>query len=182
MRGFVNTVTDWDVFFLTRIVEWDGRKFILSIIPWISHTGNGYYYPLVPLLLYPFNTEIAGHFTLAAMIAFSIELPVYKLLKNSIRRNRPCEVILSVDKRISPSDRFSFPSGHTAAAFIIALILSHLMPVLILPCFVWASLVGISRIYLGVHYPTDILAGVVLGIMSGWIGLNHVSMLSGIFF
>lgn len=182
MSRFVSTVSNWDVVFLTRIAGLDGRRFISWIMPWISHTGNGYYYPLIPLFLYLFNDRIALHFFLAAMIAFSLELPLYKLVKNSIRRDRPYEVILGVNRRISPSDRFSFPSGHTAAAAIIALLISHFLPVLSVPCFMWASLVGLSRIYLGVHYPTDVLAGMVLGLASGWVGMNQVDTLSGILF
>jgi undecaprenyl-diphosphatase len=181
MRGFVSTVTNWDVVFLTRIVDSDGRKLFSSTIPWFSHTGNGYYYPFIPLLLYLFNTEVALRFTFAGIIAFSLELPIYKLVKNCIRRDRPFEAILGVDKRISPSDRFSFPSGHTAGAFIVALLIGHFLPLLFVPCFIWASLVGLSRIYLGVHYPTDVLAGMVLGLVSGWIGLNNINWVLSIF-
>jgi undecaprenyl-diphosphatase len=171
MRTFVNSVAYWDTVFLTRIIGLEGRKLFSVAIPWISHSGNGYYYPLLPLLIYFFSPDKALPFFYVALTAYAIELPVYKLMKNLIKRDRPCEALANVHKRVSPSDRFSFPSGHTAAAFVMVTILAHFFPVLMLPAACWAFLVGLSRIYLGVHYPTDILAGMVIGMGCGYGGL-----------
>jgi undecaprenyl-diphosphatase len=175
MKPLVATITHWDVVFFTRIAGLDGRKIISSAFPWISHSGNGYYYPAIPLILYLLNHKAAYPFFMASVAAFTLELPLYMILKNSIRRHRPCEVLSGVVQRVSPSDRFSFPSGHTAAACIIALMLSHFLPAIWVPAFVWAGLVGFSRIYLGVHYPTDILAGMVLGTACGWVGIVSIA-------
>ena len=95
----------------------------------------------------------------------------YKHSKNQIKRDRPFEVVSGVHQRISPSDQFSFPSGHTAAAFVIATLIRHFFPSLLVPVYLWAFLMGVSRIYLGVHYPTDILAGLVIGIFSAFAGI-----------
>jgi undecaprenyl-diphosphatase len=171
MRTLVNSLTQWDVLFLTRIIGLEGRKLFSVVIPWISHSGNGYYYPLLPFLIYIVRPDLALPFFYAALAAYAIELPVYKLLKNLVKRDRPCEALANVRKRISPSDRFSFPSGHTAAAFVMVTIVAHFFPMLILPAVCWALLVGLSRVYLGVHYPTDILAGMVLGMVCGCCGL-----------
>jgi undecaprenyl-diphosphatase len=166
MKTFVNTVTHWDIVFASAIFGLNGKKVWSLAMPWISHTGNGYYYPAVPALLLLVDSQKAWTFFLAGLFAFAIELPLYKLLKNGIKRNRPCEVLSGVQGRISPSDRFSFPSGHTAAAFVMATLLSYFLPILSMPLFSWALLVRFSRIYLGVHYPTDILAGLVIGLLS----------------
>ena len=166
MKTFVNSVTHWDNVFAMAIFGLSGRKLLSSTMPWISHTGNGYYYPAVPVVLLLFDFRTAWSFFLTGLVAFAIELPLYKVLKNGIRRHRPCEVISSVNERVSPSDQFSFPSGHTAAAFVMATLLSYFSPILSMPLFSWALLVGFSRIYLGVHYPTDILAGLVIGLLS----------------
>ena len=166
MKTFVNSVTHWDNVFVTAIFGLNGRKVLSFVMPWISHTGNGYYYPAIPAVLLFVDAHKAWTFFLAGLFAFSIELPLYKLLKNGIKRNRPCEVLSDVHGRVSPSDRFSFPSGHTAAAFVIATLLSYFYPLLSMPLFSWALLVGFSRIYLGVHYPTDILAGLFIGLLS----------------
>jgi undecaprenyl-diphosphatase len=171
MRTFVDSITHWDVVFLNTIFALNGKKFISGAMPWISRSGNGYYYPAIPVILYFIEPRIAGAFFLCAILAFAFELPLYRVLKQRIRRDRPCEVVSGVHKRISPSDQFSFPSGHTAAAFIIATLLSHFFPTLLIPVCLWAFLVGVSRIYLGVHYPTDILAGFVIGILCAFAGI-----------
>jgi undecaprenyl-diphosphatase len=65
-----------------------------------------------------------------------------------------------------PPDKYSFPSGHTAAAFVMASIFSVNFSSLSLILFALASLIGFSRLYLQVHYLTDIFAGVMLGLIS----------------
>ena len=172
MKTFVNSVAQWDIVFATVIFGLSGRRLWPVAMPWVSHTGNGYYYPAVPAVLVLIDPHKAWSFFLAGLFAFAIELPLYKLLKNGIRRHRPCEVLAGVHGRISPGDQFSFPSGHTAAAFVMATLLSYFFPVLAMPLFFWALLVGLSRIYLGVHYPSDILAGIVVGVFSALTALG----------
>ncbi|MGD8345104.1 MAG: phosphatase PAP2 family protein [Desulfobacterales bacterium] len=171
MRTFVDSVTHWDRVFLNTIFSLNGKRLISAVMPWISHSGNGYYYPAIPLIFYFIEPRIAGAFFLCALLAFALELPLYKILKQKIKRHRPCEVLSGVHQRISPSDRFSFPSGHTAAAFVIATLIAHFFPILTVPVSIWAMLVGVSRIYLGVHYPTDIIAGLVIGILCAFAGI-----------
>jgi len=171
MKIPVSSVTRWDIIFFTTIFTLDGKKLIAWIMPRISHTGNGYYYPLLPLLMYFFSPHKALDFLMAGIIAFMFELPAHLIIKNLVKRDRPCEVLANVNRRITPSDQFSFPSGHTAAAFAIATLVSIQFPILVAPMITWALLVGFSRIYLGVHYPTDILAGIVIGVTSGLGGV-----------
>jgi undecaprenyl-diphosphatase len=171
MRTFVDSITHWDLVFLNTIFGLNGKRLISAVMPKISHSGNGYYYPAIPLLFYFIDPQIAWSFFLAALLAFAIELPLYKILKQRIKRNRPCEVVSGVHQRISPSDQFSFPSGHTAAAFVIATLIGYYFPAVLVPVYIWALLVGVSRIYLGVHYPTDTLAGLVIGIFCASTGI-----------
>jgi undecaprenyl-diphosphatase len=171
MRTFVDSITHWDLVFLNTIFGLNSRRLVSAVMPWISHSGNGYYYPVIPLFFYLINPDIARSFLLTGIMAFAIELPLYKTLKHGIKRDRPCKVLSGVYPRVSPSDLFSFPSGHTAAAFLIATLIGHFSPILLVPGYIWALLVGVSRIYLGVHYPSDILAGLFIGLFCAFAGI-----------
>ena len=123
------------------------------------------------ILIFLYDSVLAKNIITAALIAFALKLPTYRILKNCIRRNRPYIAIELVHNLITPGDQFSFPSGHTAAAAIMASVLSHSIPVLLPFALIWVVLVGISRVYLGVHYPSGILAGALSGLICGCIGI-----------
>ncbi|HEY9122721.1 MAG TPA: phosphatase PAP2 family protein [Bacteroidales bacterium] len=90
-------------------------------------------------------------------------------LKYTVKRKRPFETYDYICKKLDGGDP-SFPSGHTTAAFSTATSLSLAYPkwYVIAPSYVWATSVGYSRIHLGVHYPSDVLAGAVLGTASAY--------------
>jgi membrane-associated phospholipid phosphatase len=90
--------------------------------------------------------------------------------KRIIQRERPFNTYSFITKK-SEGGGYSMPSGHTSAAFNTATALSLLYPkwYVIAPSFVWASLVGYSRMYQGVHYPSDVVVGALVGSGSAWL-------------
>ncbi len=154
-----------------------GRFHRYNSLRWLrrlSATADGPVY-LVTALALLWLSEKGQHFFLLLAAGFAIELPLYWLLKNSIRRTRPCHQALGLKIDFEPSDRFSLPSGHTAGACVYASAILAVYPVFAPLAFAWAAMVGLSRIGLGVHYPLDIVAGAALGI--GAFGLVPATLL-----
>ncbi|MCF7832686.1 MAG: phosphatase PAP2 family protein [Candidatus Marinimicrobia bacterium] len=129
----------------------------------ISFIGDGYFYGLYLVYLYFSKHDIFRPALFVILLAFATELPLYRVLKNTIRRVRPFNAHDEIENMVYPLDEFSFPSGHTSAAFLVAMIIAHFTPFLAIPMFAFALLVGMSRIYLGVHYPSDIIGGAIYG-------------------
>ncbi|UCA11015.1 phosphatase PAP2 family protein [Aeromonas enteropelogenes] len=122
----------------------------------ISRTGDGPLYGVLGALLW---WQGERELVWQVLLAFALELPLYLLLKNSLKRQRP----VGLPVFITPSDRYSLPSGHTAAAFLMATLLATAFPLWAPLLFGWAALVGASRLLLGVHYLSDLVAGALLG-------------------
>ncbi len=160
------TIQYWDFMLILKVMKLR-RRMLNKIIRSISFSGDGYFYPLILILLpLQLNVQSILPFMETIFLAFIIELSLYKLIKKNVRRLRPFAGPLNIVNFTVPSDEFSFPSGHTAAAFVMLVFLSALNPIFFLPALAWALSVGFSRVYLGVHYPSDILAGMALGLVS----------------
>ena len=92
------------------------------------------------------------------------------VMKYGIKRPRPFVTYPEIQK-LSPAGSPAFPSGHTSMAFSTATSLSLVYPkwYVIAPSFLWASSVGYSRMHLGVHYPSDVIVGALIGAGSAWL-------------
>lgn len=141
------------------------RELFINIARVISHTADGYLYLAIAVVL---GFLKQWYLISILLVAFSIERILYFVLKNRLRRNRPPQAIPGFKSVIEPSDQFSFPSGHTSAAFLFAVIIASAIPLLIPLLFIWAITVGFARVILGVHFPTDTVAGALLGSSIAW--------------
>jgi membrane-associated phospholipid phosphatase len=101
---------------------------------------------------------------------FMVSAFITMALKYSLKRERPFDTYEDIDN-VTSGPGYSFPSGHTSTAFATATSLSMAYPkwYVIAPSFVWAGAVGYSRMHLGVHYPTDVFVGAVLGSGSAYL-------------
>ena len=129
----------------------------------LSRTADGPLYVVVLGLLWIWHPVFDNTWLTAALVAVAVERSLYFVLKNSFRRNRPQDAIAGFRSFIRPSDQFSFPSGHTSGAFLFAVFMAQLLPALTPILMLWAASIGFSRVFLGVHFPTDTLMGALLG-------------------
>lgn len=151
---------------------WDGF--------WLAYTTKIYWIPLYALLLYlmykkmgkkPFLITIL---VVALMVLFTDQ--VTNLFKNGFQRPRPCHADALIDVmrmvRKGCGGRYGFFSGHAsnsmAVAFFVGLTLKKHYKYLLYLLLVWSVIMGFSRIYVGVHYPLDVLCGSVFGALAGF--------------
>ena len=90
-------------------------------------------------------------------------------IKNLVDRVRPCNIDMSVPLAVKRPDSFSFPSGHTASTFAAIGVLVFKHKKAGIPLLLFAVLIGFSRLYLFVHFPTDVLAGAAFGMLMAWV-------------
>lgn len=167
------SIHNYDVRMFVRLNNSALHANLLTACRWLSRTGDGFLYVALAVWVY-LGQGWSAPLLKALLLAFALERPVYFLLKNGFKRNRPPQAISNFRSAITPSDQFSFPSGHTSAAFMVATLLVYFFPPLAAGLYCWAASVGFSRVVLGVHFPTDTLMGMVLGVGSAFISLNYV--------
>lgn len=136
----------------------------------VSSLGNfgAIWIALATLLLI---IEKYRHSGLAVSIALIIDfVAVNLIIKPLVGRERPCDVTVPEDMLLACLSDHSFPSGHTAAAFAAAFALFLCHKRAGSAALILAVLMGFSRLYLFVHFPSDVIAGALLGLSFGFIG------------
>lgn len=146
---------------LNRSMDFPSVRQFFRGIGWL---GNGWlWYALIACL--PWLYGRSGTFTAMQMLATGFAGVVfYKMIKQRAVRERPFVTHSTTIYCASvPMDRYSFPSGHTLHAVSFTLLMAHAFPEWAVPLAAFTGLVALSRIVLGLHYPTDVAAGAILG-------------------
>ncbi|MGR8934675.1 MAG: phosphatase PAP2 family protein [Gammaproteobacteria bacterium] len=169
----INAIHKFDVYLFIWYINTSTRMTLARICRYISKSGDGPLYCL--LFLYWYSRYDWSHpLVQTVLLGFAIERPSYFILKNGFKRNRPANALVNFKSLVIPSDHFSFPSGHTSAAFMMATAVGYFFPQLLVIGYLWAGMIGFSRVTLGVHFPTDILIGALLGGISALVALEIV--------
>ena len=172
----MNPITLWDLSVLDALQNCRTAG-LDAFFSTITHIGDGgiFWIALAALLLCIPKTRKLG-LCVAAALLFDVLL-CNVLIKPAVDRVRPYavrDVILLIRQ---PTDA-SFPSGHAAAAFAVSTALALRRSRLAIPAVILATVIAFSRLYLYVHYPTDVFAGIALGALCGWLGCLAYDRLS----
>lgn len=145
---------------LNRSIDFPSVRQFFRAVGWL---GNGWFwYALIACL--PWLYGRAGTLTGVQMLVTGFAgVVIYKLIKQRAVRERPFITHSTISCVSVPLDRYSFPSGHTMHAVSFTILMVHAFPAWALPLAAFTALVALSRIVLGLHYPTDVAAGAALG-------------------
>lgn len=171
MEFFVNL----DGNILLFIQEYIRQDWMEGVWKFITSLGDsGWFWIAVSIiLLIPKRTRIVGAAGLLALLLGALVTNV--MLKNLVARIRPYEVVDGLQRLIERQHDFSFPSGHTCASFAVAMVHYKLLPkVWGIASIVLAALISFSRLYVGVHYPSDVLVGMLVGIIAALVAMQII--------
>ena len=178
MAASVLSVLTWvdtrDRRLMRRVNRWTPPRWMRLWMVAATRGGDGWlWYALAPVILLfggPLRFQALG----AAALAAASGIAVFLTLKKAIGRRRPSAFEPHCWATLLPPDRFSFPSGHTITAFAVALSLSRWYPDLAVGLLFCALSIAASRILLGMHFLSDVLAGAAIGAVLAYAATSIV--------
>lgn len=154
---------EWDVRCARALHRASTRPRLQRLLAVCSRLGDAPLWVGSSILLLLAGGFIGWRVGLLALLLGGINLAIYWSVKNLTRRERPFRRCSDIRECVPSTDPFSFPSGHTMHAVAYAVLFSAQYPSLTLPLWSFAALVALSRVVLGVHFPSDVLAGAAIG-------------------
>ena len=144
--------------------------FLRNVSVFFAHSGDSWFWAAALIFLWFFSNSAWKQWAVVEFFGILGLAGVVLAIKFMVRRERPAGEWGGIYRNTDPH---SFPSGHAARAFLLAVIASALAPPwLAAALWVWAPLVSLARVAMGVHYLSDVVAGAVLGMIVGLVGLQ----------
>jgi undecaprenyl-diphosphatase len=151
-----------------RMAEKPGA--LRAIAVFLAHSGDSWFWAIGLFAMWLSGNSFWKEWAVVQFGSICLLVVLVLLIKFGVKRKRPEG---DWGKIYRLSDPHSFPSGHAARAFLIATIAAGLGPGwLAAVLWIWAPLVALARVAMGVHYVSDVVAGAVLGVLVAWIGLQ----------
>jgi undecaprenyl-diphosphatase len=160
-----------------RVNRWRPPQWMRLWMIYATLGGNGWLWWAAGVMVALFGGRERFLALGAAMLAAGVGIVLFRKLKRTIGRKRPGTLEPHCWAKLLPPDQFSFPSGHTITAFAVALSLGAFYPVMLPGLLFCAASVAASRILLGMHFLTDVLAGAAIGCL---LGVISPALLSGL--
>jgi undecaprenyl-diphosphatase len=162
---------DWvdarDQRLMRRVNHWRAPKWLRLWMIAATRCGDGWLWYSLALVVALFGGPHRMAALTSAVLAGAAGVAVFMKLKRMIGRKRPCAIEAHCWSQLLPPDQFSFPSGHTITAFSVSVALSMFYPEMEAVLFFCAASIAASRILLGMHFLSDVIAGALLGALLG---------------
>lgn len=170
MGAFLEAVTTWDASVITAIYENVHSAFLTMFFRIVTLLGEGgiFWIAVAVILLFFKKTRRSG-ICIGASLLIGV-IVGNGIIKNVVARPRPYDAIAGIESVVSHLSDYSFPSGHSLCCFEAATALATNRTKWAIPAYVGAVLVAVSRLFLFVHYPTDVICGALLGVLFGVLG------------
>jgi undecaprenyl-diphosphatase len=156
-----------DLGLMRKLNRWTQPRWLRLWMIWATRAGDGWLWAGAGIAVALFGGDGRWSALGAGAASAAAGIGVFQALKRLACRRRPCEIEPHAWADLLPPDRFSFPSGHSMTAFAVATSLAAFYPVLLPALLACAFSVALSRILLGMHFLSDVLAGAALG---AWLG------------
>jgi undecaprenyl-diphosphatase len=162
------TKSDYSVMRLAN--HWAAPRWVRAYVLGATRGGDGWLWYAMGLAILLFGGDTRFQAVGAAGVAAALSVLLFAWLKRMTGRRRPCQIEPHCWATLLPPDQFSFPSGHTMTAFAVAIPLASFYPTLAIGLFFCALSIAMSRILLGMHFLSDVLAGALIGTALGYLG------------
>lgn len=157
------TLTAWDAALALAANHWSDVGWVRALFRLVSRLGDGVFWYALMAALLASGGPVAWLPVTQMAAAGLVGVAAYKVLKRRTLRPRPYQVRTDIRLCCEPLDQFSFPSGHTLHAVCFSAIAVAYFPALATLLVPFVMLVALSRVVLGLHYPSDVAAGALLG-------------------
>lgn len=163
-------ITKGDYSVMRRANNWEAPRWVRLYVLSATRGGDGWLWYAMGLAILVLGGRARFEALGAAGVASALSVLLFQWLKRLTGRRRPCHIEPHCWATLLPPDQFSFPSGHTMTAFAVAIPLLLFYPTLTIGLLFCAVSIAISRVLLGMHFLSDVVAGAAIGTALGCLG------------
>ena len=148
------------------------RDWVVKVLKLVSRIGDGWIWYATVVVLPLFDSRSGTSASVRMICVGIVDITVYKIVKRWIARPRPFRTCAGIRECTPSLDEYSFPSGHTLHSVACSVILTAYYPMLGFVVWPLTGLIAVSRVVLGLHYPSDVVVGALIGAITATVSFN----------